>query len=108
MPAHPSPLIPISLAAGSLALASCATPPAPAPVIVPMPVPLQVAQAASPCIRGRLPSDDGLTVGAVLAFGTERHRDALCERAWGEGLAAAVRAHNEAAEKASRERQPKR
>lgn len=108
MPPRLRPSIPISLAAGSLALASCATPPAPAPVIVPIPVPLEVAQATSPCIRGRLPDDDGLTVGAVMAFGTERHRDALCERAWGEGLAAAVRAHNEAADKASRERQPKR
>ena len=67
-----------------------------------VPMPLQVAQENSPCIRGRLPDADGLTVGGVMAFGTERHRDALCERAWGEGLAAAVRAHNEAAEKAAK------
>ncbi|MGL5116499.1 MAG: hypothetical protein ACRC7C_14365 [Beijerinckiaceae bacterium] len=36
--------------------------------------------ATGGCLRGLLPDDDGLTVGGVLTFATERHRDALCER----------------------------
>jgi hypothetical protein len=36
-----------------------------------------------------------LTVGAALAFGTERHRDALCERARGDALVSAIEMIND-------------
>ena len=56
---------------------------------------------SSPCLRGRLPDADGLTVGQVATFAAERHRDALCERGWAAGLVDAVAAHNRAADAAA-------
>lgn len=56
---------------------------------------------ASPCLRGKLPEADGLTVGGVLTFGAERHRDALCERARGDGLVKVIDGFNAAAREAS-------
>lgn len=97
MPARPSPLIPLSLALGSLGLSACATTPAPTPAPPPPPqIALSDSLRDSPCLRGTLPAEDGLTVGAALAFGTERHRDALCERSWGQSLVGAIEAANEA------------
>ena len=93
MQAHPSPLIPLSLVLGSLGLSACAT--TPAPTLATPPIVLTDSLKASPCLKGRLPDDDGLTVGAALAFGTERHRDALCERARGDALVSAIEMIND-------------
>lgn len=95
MPPQPRRLIPLSLALGSLACAGCATKPVPAPAPMRQ-IALTAALIESPCLRGLLPEDDGLTVGGALTFATERHRDALCERQRGDALVGVIDDFNRA------------
>lgn len=53
--------------------------------------------ATSPCLKGRLPEADGLTLGDALAFGTQRHGDAICNLAWGSSLVNVIDGFNKAA-----------
>lgn len=53
--------------------------------------------ATSPCLRGTLPEADGLTVGGVMTFGSERHRDAICERGRGDALVQVIDDFNRSA-----------
>ena len=87
--------IPLSLALGSLALSACATKPAPASAPVRQ-IALTATLVQSPCLRGLLPESDGLTVGGVLTFGAERHRDAICERGRAEALVGVIDDFNQA------------
>lgn len=80
---------PTLLALGSLALSACATRPAPTPAPV-APIELTPALETSPCLRGSIPDPEGLTVGDGLAFGAERHRDAICERSRGDAVVKVV------------------
>lgn len=100
--------LPIWLALGSLALSGCAgtpdlarVPSAPAtakPRLGPTValVPLTANLETSDCLKGRLPVADGLSLGDVMSFGAERHRDALCEHDWGASLLNVIRGFNAA------------
>lgn len=91
----------IWLASGSLALSGCATTQdlarakAEAAKAVPL-VTLGPNLETSNCLKGRLPVEDGLTLGDTMAFGAERHRDALCAYGWGVSLVRVIHAHNDA------------
>ena len=89
MPPLPRRSIPLSLALGSLALSACASKPVPTPAPVRQ-IALTPTLVESPCLRGLLPEADGLTVGGVLTFGAERHRDAICERGRAEALVGVI------------------
>lgn len=95
MPPRKPRSIPLSLALGSLALSACATKPVPTPAPVRQ-IALTETLATSPCLRGLLPEADGLTVGGVLTFGAERHRDAICERERGDRLVSVIDGFNQA------------
>lgn len=50
----------------------------------------------SPCLKGTLPVEEGMTLGDVMGFATQRHGDALCQWKWGVSLVNVINKHNDA------------